>query len=198
MNLYEDAPCRKINDPYGDTKIDAEKILMEMKDKLDITIFRPTVIYGKGDKMFLPPLSSKIRSGAFKIIGSGENRITLIHADDTARAIVMSLNNKKTYGKIYNLSNTDNLTVKELAELIAETVGHEKPLKHVPFRVALTAAGIMEILFPFFGKIPPVTRFAVRILGVQYNYMTDAVIRDLDFKPEIDIRKGIVDALKPE
>jgi len=198
VDLYEDAPYRKINDPYGDTKIDAEKALLEMKENLDITIFRPTVIYGKGDKMFLPQIAGKIRSGGFKIIGNGENRITLIHAHDAARAIIMSLNNTKTYGKIYNLSNTDNLTMNDLAELVAKTIGNEKPLKHLPFRIAIIAAGVMEFIFPIFGKTPPVTRFAVRILGMQYNYMTDAIRKDLKFKPEIDIRKGIVEALKSE
>lgn len=198
VDLYEDAPYRKINDPYGDTKIEAEKILFEMKENLDVTIFRPTVIYGKGDRVFLPRLAERINSGKFKIIGNGENRITLIHAHDVARAITMVLKNKITYGKIYNLSNTDNLQVNELAALIAETVGYEKKLKHVPYSVTLTAAGIMEFLFPLLGKTPPVTRFAVRILGLPYNYMTDAIRKDLNFKPEIDIRKGIVDTLRAE
>ena len=198
VDLFEDAPYRKINDPYGDTKIEAEKTLLEMKENLDITIFRPTVIYGKGDRVFLPRLAERIKSGKFKIIGNGENRITLIHAHDVARAITMVLNNKKTYGKIYNLSNTDNLPVNELAALIAETVGYEKMLEHVPYHVALTAAGVMEFLFPLLGKTPPVPRFAVRILGLPYYYMTDAIGKDLGFKPEIDIRKGIVETLKAE
>ena len=33
---------------------------------------------------------------------------------------------------------------------------------------------------------------------MQYNYMTDAVRKDLNFRPEIDIRIGVVEALKSE
>lgn len=198
VNLYENAPYRKINDPYGDTKIEAEKVLMDMGKSLDLTIFRPTVIYGKGDMAFLHPLAVKIKAGNFKIIGSGECRITLIHAADVARAFTMVLKNAKTYGKIYNLSNTDNLEVKELAAIIAETVGYKKPLRSIPYRAAITVAWLMEVVFPLFNKKPPFNRFAVRILGRQYYYMTDAIQKDLDFKPSIKIRKGIVETLKAE
>jgi len=198
IKLYEDAPYKKINDPYGDTKIDAEKVLMELSDKLDLTILRPTVIYGKGDRLFLPEFVTKIKSGVFKIIGKGDNRITLIHAQDTARAISMVLENKKTYGKIYNLSNTDNLSVNEISQLIADTIGYTKIIKHLPYIIVLTAAGIMEFISLFTGKKPLITRFAVRILGKQYNYMTDAIKKDTGFVPGIDIRKGIVQTLEDE
>lgn len=198
VKLYENAPYRKINDPYGDTKIEAEKVLKDMGSSLDLTMFRPTVIYGKGDMGFLYPLASKIKAGKFKIIGSGECRITLIHASDVARAITMVLKNTATYGKIYNLSNTDNLQVKEIAALVAETVGYKKPLRNIPYRLAISVAWLMEMVFPLFKRKPPFNRFAVRILGRQYYYMTDAIQKDLGFKPEVDIRKGIVDTLKAE
>ncbi len=196
VKLYENSPYRKINDPYGDTKIEAEKVLIDMGNSLDLTIFRPTVIYGRGDMAFLHPLAEKIRAGKFKIIGSGECRLTLIHASDVARAFTMVLKNTATYGKIYNLSNTDNLKVNELAALVAGTVGYNKPLRNIPYRLAIAAAWIMEIVFPLFKQKPPFNRFAVRILGRQYYYMTDAIQKDLDFKPEIEIKKGIVDTLK--
>ncbi len=198
IKLYEDAPYKKINDPYGDTKIEAEKVLLGMSDKLDLTILRPTVIYGKGDRIFLPELATKIKSGVFKIIGKGDNRITLIHAQDTARAICMVLENKKTYGKIYNLSNIDNLSVNEISQLIADTIGYKKTIRHIPYGIVLTAAGIMEFISLFTGKKPLISRFAVRILGKQYNYMTDAIKKDTGFVPGIDIRKGIVQTLREE
>jgi nucleoside-diphosphate-sugar epimerase len=57
--IDEDFPLRKIGDPYGDTKIDAERILAAHRDAgaLDVTILRPTVIYGRATTSSCPSWS---------------------------------------------------------------------------------------------------------------------------------------------
>ena len=115
-----------------------------------------------------------------------------------AGAILLALKNNISVGKIYNLSNRDNPAVKDLFSLIAETVGYQKTIKRIPYKVALAAASLAEAVSRLTGKPPALSRFAVRIIGCEYQYSTDAIEADMGFLPKIDVRAGIVEALEQE
>lgn len=190
--ITEEFPLKKIGDPYGDTKIDAECVLKRFVQDgfLDLTIVRPTVIYGPGDDKFLPKLIENVRSGRARIIGTGDNSVDLIHVSDVADCVSFLLREKKTIGKIYNVTNTDNPTWKELLEIIATEMGLPVPGKHIPYGLAFLVAGSMELMSFFSKKQPRLTRYAVRVVGRQYHYRTDRLQKD-GFTPVIDLREGI-------
>ena len=49
--LNEDSPCNPKNDPYGESKLEAEKILKELEEnEFKVGIIRPPMVYGKGVK----------------------------------------------------------------------------------------------------------------------------------------------------
>jgi len=190
--ITEEFPLTKIGDPYGDTKIDAEHVLNGfVRDGfLDLTIIRPTVIYGPGDDKFLPKLIENIRSGRARIIGKGDNSVDLIHVSDVADCVSFLLREERTIGKIYNVTNRNNPTWKELLELIATEMGLPVPDKHIPYTLAFLVAGVMECVSFFSKKAPRLTRYAVRVVGRQYHYLTNRLQED-GFTPVMDLREGI-------
>ncbi len=191
--IIEEQPLRKIRDPYGDTKIDAENILKEFADKgrLSLTIVRPTVIYGPGDDKFLPKLVENLRSGKARIIGSGKNTVDLIHVNDVADFIAILLKNERSIGQVYNLTNPDNPSWKDFLFIVASVMGVPIPEKRIPYSLALVLAGMMEFFAFLRGKEPKLTRYSVRVVGRQYHYVTDKASRELDFRPRIDLVEGI-------
>ena len=98
--LTEDAALIKTDDPYGDTKIDAEEIVQRVGEggALQWTILRPTVIYGAGDDKFLPKLVENLRSGRARIIGSGAASVDLVHVDDVVAFIEVLLSDERSHG----------------------------------------------------------------------------------------------------
>lgn len=191
--LTEESPLEKIGDPYGDSKIDAESVLQEFAgvDGLDLTILRPTVIYGPGDDKFLPKLIENMGSGKARIIGDGGNSVDLIHVDDVADFTSLILRDEKTIGRVYNLTNPENPTWKEMLNIIAYEMDLPAPDRHIPYRLAMVAAGIMELISFFTRKPPRLTRYAVRVVGRQYHYSTERMQQELGFRPAIDLREGI-------
>lgn len=198
VSIAEDFPLKKIGDPYGDTKIDAENILNRyvQQDKLDLTVVRPTVIYGPGDDKFLPKLMENLRSGKARIIGSGENSVDLIHISDVAEFVTLLLKDERSIGKVYNLTNPDNPTWKEMLEEIASVMGVRVPEKHLPYCVAFMLAGMMELVSYFTGRPPRLTRYAVRVIGRQYQYVTDRMQNELGFKPKRGLLEGIRECVR--
>ncbi len=195
VRIDEDFPLRKIGDPYGDTKIDAEHVVTALAERgdLDLTVVRPTVIYGPGDDKFLPKLAENLRSGRARVIGSGANRVDAIHVDDAVDFLTHLLADPRAVGGVYNLNNPDNPTWSELVVLVARTIGVAPPRRHVPYGVALGLAALTEAFAYFRGRQPRLTRYAVRVIGRPYDYVTQRARDELGFVPRVDMRDAIRD-----
>lgn len=191
--IIEDFPVKKIKDPYGDTKIDAERILKEHAENglLDLTVIRPTMIYGPGDTLFLPKVIENIKNGNARIIGKGNNRVDAIHVSDVGDFVSTILTSKKTVGKVYNLTHPDNMTWKEMIAEIAAALGAPIPEKSIPYGIAFLLAGCMEAISFVTKKPPRVTRYAVRNVGKPYDYVTGLMKKELLFEPSINLKQGI-------
>lgn len=89
---------------YGHSKLAAEKAILD--SGLNYLIFRPTGIYGPGDKEFLA-LFKSVKKGIYPCAAPVHQKMTLIHVFDVAQNIVdisLSRKNKTIHlgdGKVY-------------------------------------------------------------------------------------------------
>jgi nucleoside-diphosphate-sugar epimerase len=198
--LDEDAPLQRIGDPYGDTKIESEALLQgyAASGRLALTLLRPTVIYGPGDDKFLPKLVENLKSGAARIIGRGDNRVDLIHIDDVAGAVLAVLARPESIGRAYNLNNPDNGSWRELLEFVAAQLDLPPARRHIPYPLALALAGILEAAARASGKPPRLTRYAVRVVGREYDYRVERIARELGFRPQVTLHRGLAACLARE
>jgi nucleoside-diphosphate-sugar epimerase len=198
--IREDFPLKKIGDPYGDTKIDAEMILrgLEGDGKLDLTIIRPTVVYGPTDNKFVPTLLRNLRSGKFRVIGDGEQTVDLIHVDDLAAFVLRVLEEPLTIGRTYNMTNQGNPSWNDMVTMLCAELAIPAPRRHVSYRTAYRLAGLLETLSAVTGRPARLNRYSVRVVGRPYHYLIDAARKDLGFTPSIDLMTGLKECLKSE
>jgi nucleoside-diphosphate-sugar epimerase len=71
---------------YAKSKKHAEQLVIDRARELSWTIFRPTAVYGPGDKE-LKPLFQATRKGFLPVVGRLQNRFGLLHVDDLVSAI---------------------------------------------------------------------------------------------------------------
>lgn len=183
--LSEDAPRRRTGDPYGDTKIEAEELLeaRAARGELDLTLLRPTVIYGPGDRLFLPKLAENVRSGRARLVGDGANTVDAVHVDDVAEIVARVLRTPASVGRRYNVAHPANPTWAELLAAVAAALGVPPPRGRLPYAVALALAGVLEAAAALRGREPRLTRYAVRVVGRQYAYDGARAARELGFVP---------------
>ena len=126
----------KTNEAYALAKISGLKLVQAYRSQYgyDWISAMPTNMYGPGDNFdlenshVLPALIRKFddakSSGAasVKLWGSGTPRREFLHADDLGRACVYLLENYNDEVAI-NVGVGEDVSIKELAELIKETVG---------------------------------------------------------------------------
>ena len=115
--------CRSLNREYG----------------TDYLSLMPTNLYGPGDNFdlrsshVLPALirkfhEAKTTGGPVRLWGSGSPRREFLYVDDVGEAIVFCLENVHAADVpdgLLNVGCGDDLTIKELAELVQRVVGHE-------------------------------------------------------------------------
>jgi nucleoside-diphosphate-sugar epimerase len=171
---------------YAYSKKTAESIV-KSQNKMASTIVRPTLIYGcdEGQEfmMFLKYL--KMYPIVF-FIGRGKARKKPILADDVVTGLTKIVNNPRTYGKTYNFSGSEEITIWNLAKLMLKHQGLSKQFIAVPVPICKFIAAIMERGM----KEPPLTNYAISRILQDAAPDNSAVKEDLDFNP-IGITKGM-------
>lgn len=179
---------------YSKAKVIAEKLVWQWhKDnRVRATVVRPSWLYGPRDRASIGRLVEAVRSGRAKLIGDGTNRLSLAHAGNVAEACILSANDERAIGEVYNCSSDGDITLKQYFDLIARTLDAPPVTKHVPYKVARTAALLMEV----FGRAtrrknpPMVSRYAVWLMGRKILFSTEK-LRQLGWSPTVDYETGV-------
>lgn len=94
---------------------------------LDVTIFRPSVIFGRGDS-FLSLFARLLKLFPVMPLASAGARFAPVHVEDVARAFADSLDTPATYGQTYDLCGPKAYTLEELVRYVGEVTGHARSI----------------------------------------------------------------------
>ncbi|MFO1320364.1 MAG: complex I NDUFA9 subunit family protein [Burkholderiales bacterium] len=109
------------------------------------TIFRPSVIFGPGDR-FLNLFATLARWFPLLPVGGAAARFQPIFVEDVARAMVDSLENRATFDHDYDLCGPTVYTLKELIEFACGQLGLSRTIVPLPGGLASLQAGVLEKL----------------------------------------------------
>lgn len=127
---------------YLASKGDGEAIVMAAAGTLDVTVFRPSVIFGLGDS-FLSMFASVLRLAPVFPLGYGHARFQPVWVADVADAFVDSLSDHTTFGQAYELVGPEVRTLRQLVEYTAELTGSRARIINLPEGLAYLQAGLM-------------------------------------------------------
>lgn len=136
---------------YHKTKYRAEEYLKS--SGLDYTIFRPSLIYGKGDEFINMLAGYMKKTPVFSYFGDGSYPMQPIHVEQVAKAFVKAIDIEEAAGNVYGLCGTEVFTYKEILGVISKALGKKTILLPVPEFVIKTAVALFSG-FSFF----PITK----------------------------------------
>jgi NADH dehydrogenase len=124
------------------------------------TIFRPSIIYGRGDE-FVKMLAHMVdRYPIVPVIGSGRQRLQPVPVEHVAEGFARALALPATEKQVYEIGGPDRVTMVELLDHIGMALGHRRVRKiHVPLGFIRPVARVLHGLPGF-----PVTPDQLRML----------------------------------
>jgi len=176
---------------YERTKAEAEKLILKYHHEqgLPVIIIRPEFVYGPGD-MHVLGLFKAIQKKRFFIIGDGNSTLHPTYIDDLIHGLILCMDKQRAIGEIYIIAGERLVTVKELADIIAEELNVSLSKIHIPIWLANMCASALEKI----GKIskfdPPLTKSRVKFFTENRAFRISKANIELGYKP-IQLMTGI-------
>lgn len=169
---------------YHKTKWLAEEAVRA--SALPWTIFRPSIIYGKGDA-FVSMLAGMIRRlPLVPVIGEGRQKLQPIPVEQLAEAFQRALTRGETIKQIYEVGGPDSVSMVELLDAIGRALGHRHVRKiHLPIGLMRALAIVLEAIPTF-----PLTVDQITMLGEDNTCDPSPFFRTFNLAP-IHLQAGL-------
>jgi nucleoside-diphosphate-sugar epimerase len=190
---------------YSGTKVEAEmrarRVARELP--LELTIVRPTIIYGPGDRAgMLNKMAGMIRASTYRIVGSGDNVLHHTHVDDIVEGTWLACTRPQAAGEHFILAGPETTTLAELSELVARAVGRPLPRGRIPIAVARAVATAVDAAaqngVAFTTREPPVNHEKLDVMTLPIAFDSSKARRLLGYAPAVGYEEGVLRTLRGE
>lgn len=144
---------------YLRSKWEAERIIETCG--LSYTIFRPSLVFGAGDRVVSQLLTVCRYSPIIPLLGDTDARVQPIWVGDVATAALRALKDRSTDGAIYELGGPESMTIAD----VVETIKRETKRPAVPVKVPRFLSGPLVRLGEQLFDRPPVTEDQLALLS---------------------------------
>jgi NADH dehydrogenase len=149
----------KAPEAYLRSKWEAERIIETCG--LSYTIFRPSLVFGAGDRVVSQLLTVCRYSPIIPLLGDTDARVQPIWVGDVATAALRALKDRSTDGAIYELGGPESMTIAD----VVETIKRETKRPAVPVKVPRFLSGPLVRLGEQLFDRPPVTEDQLALLS---------------------------------
>lgn len=130
---------------YLQSKARGEVALSQFKGSVNMTTFKPSVIFGRGDR-FLTMFSMLIKFLPIIFLAKPDAKFQPIWVEDVATIFVNSLENTDTYAKSYALAGPKVYSLRELIEKTMQMMGKQRWIIGLSDRLSYLQAWFLEWL----------------------------------------------------
>lgn len=193
VGIHEDDPLPKPASAYAATKLLAEReVAAGARRGLETIVLRPQAIFGEGDTAVVPRILRANAERGVPFFGGGRALIDTTYIDDAVEALLRAAEAPRdALGKAFNVTSGSPRTFAELFGAIFASMGVPLRKRVIPFRVAYGLAFALEALGRARGVEPPLTRYAVTVLGNSRTLDISRARSVLGYTAKVGVDKGI-------
>ncbi|MBL4803907.1 MAG: complex I NDUFA9 subunit family protein [Alphaproteobacteria bacterium] len=152
---------------YAKSKLDGEKAVKA--NFPDVTILRPSVVFGEDDDFFNRFAEMARFAPALPLIGGGVTQFQPVFVGDIADAAIKALQDPETKGKTYCLGGPEKVSFKEIYQRLFEYTGRKRFLVTLSYPLAKIQARLLSLL-----PVPPLTPDQVELLKTDNTVSPDS------------------------
>jgi UDP-glucose 4-epimerase len=180
--------------PYAQSKRQAEIRLLQgaAETGLEVVILRMGTLYGEDDPGNVGRLMEAMRRGRFVMVGPGQNKKSLLHRDDAARACVRAaLHQGNRRAGFWNVTG-EPCSMKEIVQGIASALRLPPPKRTVPaaFVSGLLLTGAALGIGPL-GEWAKSQWASVQKWLAEDAYDGSRFIKEFQWRPKVTLEEGL-------
>ncbi len=153
---------------------------------LEHVIFRPSWVYGPGDRSLNRFLGLARWLPCVPVIGDGRQTIAPVYIDDVARIIAQGVQEPAAANRIIELGGDEVLAFNEIIRQALRVAGRSRPLLHLPVSMMRAMAWGLQFL-----PGPPLTPQAVEFVATVGGVSDTAALKALFHPSLLSYEKGL-------
>jgi len=132
-------------DPYGLSKYEAERGLLEIAKEtgIEVVIIRPPLVYGPGVKANFASMMKWVSKGIPLPLGAVNNKRSFIALDNLVNFIIHCIDHPKAANEVFLISDGEDVSTTELLKKAAKAFGKPPHLLPVPVSLMSFAAALI-------------------------------------------------------
>ncbi|EXJ76055.1 uncharacterized protein A1O5_00563 [Cladophialophora psammophila CBS 110553] len=213
-NIDERWPVSPKSSIYGESKVEAEQIVIAANDKsMSTCVLRPSVLFGEGDNQLIPPIHACIAKGETRwVIGDGKNLWDTTYVGNVADAHVLAVENlldfqsaepkrgchgraraESAAGETFFIQNNEPISFREFSLAVWKEFGHLPPAWeiHIPEGLGWVLGLVAEVFTRVSGTPTTLSRGSVMDACAMRYASGDKARRILGYQPRVGLEAGI-------
>lgn len=184
---------------YPHSKALAEKAVLAANGEngLATCALRPHLIWGPRDNHLIPRLFEKAQAGRLRIVGDGENLISVSYVENSAAAHLQAEEKLEigsdVAGQAYFINEPEPVAMWSWINELLGMAGIPPLKKRISARTAKNIGHILETVFGCLrlASEPPMTRFVASQLSESHYYDVSKARQHFDFRPSVSLHDGM-------
>ncbi|MCC7077410.1 MAG: NAD-dependent epimerase/dehydratase family protein [Acidimicrobiia bacterium] len=188
----EARPVRPSGDAYGDTKIAAEQVALQMhaEGAVDVTILRPASVFGPASRPWTVIPVEMLKAGLVVLPAMGNGVFTTIYVDDLADLVRVAAEADDASGQVFNAAGGSGVTTREFFGHYSRMLGIGPP-RVAPTGVAVALATVVGRTLRTLGRPSEVTAASMRMLAATGDISTAKAERVLGWTAKVGLEEGM-------
>ncbi len=142
--VNENTPTIPVEE-YGQAKLDGEKMCLEFKNEMNVTIIRPRTILGNGRLGIFQILFEWVYLNQnLPVFDGGNNIYQFVHCDDLSEACINSVEHEET--GIFNIGTNDYCSMKETLQTLIIHSKKKSKITSLPSKIIIPLMNIASKL----------------------------------------------------
>jgi nucleoside-diphosphate-sugar epimerase len=181
---------------YGQTKREAEVELLKIgkASRMEVSILRPSLVYGPGVKGNLRMMLKGISKGWFPPLPETFNQRSMVHLNDLVDAIQLAAEKDEANGEIFIVTDGKLHSSCEIYKEMCMAVGRVVPNWYVPKYMFVFLASLGDVL-GHFVRFPFDSYRLKKLLGDDC-YSSNKIRKNLGFQSKISLKDALPEMIK--
>jgi nucleoside-diphosphate-sugar epimerase len=181
--------------PYGSSKLQGEAAVLDVRDRLHVTVLRPPVVYGPRDRGVLE-IARWVARGLLPMPAGPSRTLSLCYVQDLVTALLTAGEAEVPSGEIFHVAGEGAFTWEEVGDALGDALGvHPTPLR-IPVPILLALATGADAWARVTGRAGYFSRGKVREAAGHWLCDTDKARRQLGVALAVGLSEGAAATVK--